>query len=58
VAESLLKRKVLQGEITPSLIRLCVHGRGVSSGSVSDKSLVNLLMLIFEVKRVQYLYLT
>ncbi|KAG0590520.1 hypothetical protein KC19_1G105500 [Ceratodon purpureus] len=29
-AESLLKRKVLHGEITPSLIRLCVHGRGES----------------------------
>lgn len=29
-AESLLKRKVIQGEITPSLIRLCVHGRGDS----------------------------
>lgn len=29
-AESLLKRKVIQGEFTPLLIRLCVHGRGES----------------------------
>lgn len=48
-AESLLKRKVIQGEFTPLLIRLCVHGRGESlQVKLSDVVLLIKETLAFE----------